>query len=525
VDTVRYQPEGKARLPRWLIALVVTTCVAPLPLAWLGVDFGASQTAGGLVHLVLQWTACCAAIVTALLAAVHYRITRDVTMPVIGTTLLCAGAMDAGHTLAAVRLLADHGPAWDLIPYTWALARLFATVVMSVAAALLLLRNTTGPMNGRRFAVVVVVASCLLALMAINVGNPIQHLTQILPLMLLVLVATPLLCVLHIRQRSLFTHALAISLIPAVASQAYMAFGSAALFDASFNIAHALKIVAYAVPLCGLILDYERAYREKRSALEGLADSERIINRANHDLREANRELEQFVHTVSHDLKSPIVTIQGFVGHLQRDLQEGRTDRLDDFAGRISNASTRMRSNIDDLLQLSRVGRVNGPFVWLDMDAIVQEMIEDHATEIGERGVSITVDELPPLRSDRMRIAQLFDNLIVNALKHGSTAERPAIHIGAECAGGEHRYFVRDNGAGIPEEDRERVFELFRRLDHRSDGSGIGLALVKRIAEVHGGRVWIESEPDAGTTFRVAFPLETAVPDDVVSSLQTGTGP
>ena len=240
------------------------------------------------------------------------------------------------------------------------------------------------------------------------------------------------------------------------------------------------------------------------------ADLERQVNercRAEERLHKTNKELEQFVYTASHDLKSPLITIEGFSGHLNHDVQNGRSDRLGEFAGRIQDGIQKMHNTIDALLEVSRVGRVVNAPEPVAVGALVSDWIADHQEQIAQKGLHLDVQsDLPVIHGDRRALTQIFDNLLTNALKYGSEGRVPRISVGAVREGREVRLFVKDNGPGIEAAYHEKIFELFERLHNDDQGTGIGLALVRRSAEVHGGRTWVESKPGDGATFWVSLP-------------------
>ena len=241
-----------------------------------------------------------------------------------------------------------------------------------------------------------------------------------------------------------------------------------------------------------------------------ITDSKRAadeLNLRNTELAIKNAEMEQFAYTVSHDLKSPLVTIEGFARHLKQDIVRGRTDRLIDHLDRIQRATERMTQLIDELLDLSRIGRLLSETKPVALGELIERIRSEHEDQLSERGVTLTVQpDLPVIEGDEERIAQVFDNLLGNAFKYGCAGNDPVIEIGAEEVDSEVRVFVRDWGPGIAPEYHSRIFELFQRVATDKGGTGIGLAIVKRILEVHRGRVWIESEMGAGATFWVAFP-------------------
>ncbi|HVP13008.1 MAG TPA: PAS domain-containing sensor histidine kinase [Phycisphaerae bacterium] len=235
--------------------------------------------------------------------------------------------------------------------------------------------------------------------------------------------------------------------------------------------------------------------------------SEVLLQKANVELGRRHAEMEELLYTVSHDLKSPLVTIQGFLGYLSQDAKSGRTDRLMDQVRRIQKASDRMARLLDELLNISRIGRVVGEPVLIDLGKLVREVVSAHSEQLDRGGIKVTIqEEMPPLRGDRERIYQVFDNLLVNAIKHGSSAAEPRIEFGARQDGDTIDLFVQDNGKGIAPEYHDKIFKLFHRLEQDPDGVGVGLAIVKKIVEVHGGRVRVESRPGEGATFWMTFP-------------------
>jgi PAS domain S-box-containing protein len=222
-----------------------------------------------------------------------------------------------------------------------------------------------------------------------------------------------------------------------------------------------------------------------------------------------NAEMERFVYTVSHDLRSPLVTVQGFVGFLREDISEGDHERVKTDLLMIEDAVVKMDHLLKDTLELSRIGRVVNPPVDVSFGEIVREALDHFSEEIGSRGIEVVLpDSWPVVRVDRLRILEVLTNLIENSTKYMGDEIAPEMGIGWRREGDETVFFVRDNGIGIEADQREKVFDLFYKLDPSTDGCGVGLAIVKRIAEVHGGRIWIESEKGRGTT--VLFTLPTA---------------
>jgi chemotaxis methyl-accepting protein methylase/signal transduction histidine kinase len=233
------------------------------------------------------------------------------------------------------------------------------------------------------------------------------------------------------------------------------------------------------------------------------------IKNVNANLAQKNRELAEFVHTVSHDLKSPLVTIGGMLGLLKEELQEERLVAAGEFIATAEETVVGMRDMIDDLLKLSRIGTVAIDLQPVGLRQVAEEFVRKHAPELEDKGTAVSLElseDQPTVLADRNRLVEVLDNLMVNALKYACDGPEPRITIGSETVGREVRLFVKDNGPGIGKQDHEKIFGLFQRLDENKEGTGVGLAIVKRIMEVHGGRVWVESAIGEGATFWLAFP-------------------
>lgn len=226
------------------------------------------------------------------------------------------------------------------------------------------------------------------------------------------------------------------------------------------------------------------------------------------ELEEKNAELERFTYTVSHDLKSPLITIRGFLGFIREDSRKGNLVRLDADIDRISAATEKMQRLLNDLLELSRVGRVMNPPRDINFNDLVRETLEILHGRISQSGVAVSVaPDLPTVHGDYERLMEMMQNLVDNACKFMGDQEFPRIEIGQQGFEKEMPvFFVRDNGIGIQQQYHENIFGLFNKLDGNSEGTGVGLALVKRILENHGGRIWVESEPGRGTTFFLTLP-------------------
>ena len=226
------------------------------------------------------------------------------------------------------------------------------------------------------------------------------------------------------------------------------------------------------------------------------------------ELEAKNAQLEEFAYTVSHDLKAPIFTIRGFLGFLESDALAGNITRLQKDIQRICDATDKMHQLLNDLLELSRIGRTMNQPELISLNELVNDAIALTNGRLQERGVSLDIaPDLPPVFGHRHQLLQLIQNLIDNAAKYMGDQTEPKIQIGScKCYNEKPVFFVSDNGMGIPPEYHERVFRLFDKLNPESEGTGIGLALVKRIVESHGGRIWIQSEAGQGAKFIFTLP-------------------
>ncbi len=226
------------------------------------------------------------------------------------------------------------------------------------------------------------------------------------------------------------------------------------------------------------------------------------------ELEKQKKELEQFSLSISHDLKSPLITINGFVGMLRKDILRRNFDQVEKDLFHISNATHRMQSLLDDLIKISQVGKLDYKYMRTPMADVAQDAIRLVHGRIQSKNVMVRVlPGMPVLCIDRRRIIEVYQNLIDNAIKYMGSQTAPYIEIGAKKKCGETVCYVKDNGMGIDYRHQERIFSLFDKLDSKSEGTGLGLAVVKRIIDKHNGIIWVESEgKGAGSTFCFIIP-------------------
>jgi len=225
------------------------------------------------------------------------------------------------------------------------------------------------------------------------------------------------------------------------------------------------------------------------------------------ELTRSNEDLQQFAYVASHDLQEPLRKIANF-SELLADRYRGKLDdKADIFIGYIVDGATRMKTLINDLLAYSRVGSRGDPTQLINTKTVVKQVLSNLSTSIKESGAIIRFKYLPQVHADPSQLSQLFQNLISNAIKFRSE-ENPKIHIDAQQQNGEWIFSVKDNGIGIDSEFNDRIFIIFQRLHTMAEypGTGIGLALCRKIVERHGGRIWIESQPGKGSAFYFTIP-------------------
>ena len=541
------ETDASLKMPPYFLYLILAICLAPYTLSLLGFDFASASApvdlhqagelpghqqlevfftrlSGAFVHTILEWTAFCIAIMTVFLAASHYFISRNLTTLVISAALFLAGCMDAFHTLAADRLIHAVADNRDLIPFTWAICRVFNALILIGGIALLLSRRTehAGKANLKLivcvFLLAVGVAYAIIHYCAVSDALPqtqfpdnlITRPYDVVPLLLYLFSGLFLFPHFYHQRPSVFAHALIIAMIPEVMVEMHMAFGSSALFDQHFNIAHFLKIFAYAVPFFGLLMDYIHTYQEKENEVKAREKTEQALQQYTHELERSNKELNDFAYVASHDLKAPLRGIMQLSSWIEEDLQGKLEEQTKEYLHLMHTRTRRLEQLLDDLLAYSRVGRQHGSIKMVDVAASAQELFRLLNPPPGFK--LVCADDLPRIDTLSVPLELVLRNLINNAIKHHHNDDG-TLRLSAETTAQGFNFTLADDGPGIAPEHHERVFGIFQTLKPRDEveGSGMGLAIVKKLLDNYHCAIHIESDGIRGTSIHFNWPSDDKI--------------
>ncbi|MGF1494054.1 MAG: ATP-binding protein [Microcoleaceae cyanobacterium] len=508
-----------------------------------------------------------------------------VSPAVIGIALLCAGWMDGFHTLAADRLMEGIADTQNLVPFTWALCRLFNALLIILGISLFLTRREDTKIRGNTAFVVgttfgffffanIVIQLCARSNFLPQTMFPSAFITRpwdMGPLILFLFAGFFLCPRFYHKHPTLFSHSLIVATVPNVATQLYMAFGSTALFDNAFNVAHFLKIIAYLVPLAGLIFDYiythadlERSnqtlsleIRERKEAEQSLRESKAELQNKTQKLQSTLSELKQaqtqiiqsekmsslgqLVGGIAHEVNNPVNFIYGNVSHtqemvqdlfdliqlyqqvcsadhpeIQEKLEEIELEFVEEDLPKIltsmKTGCTRIQKIVESLRSFSRLDEAEIKTVNL------HENLDAALLLISSRLKKIQVlkkydDQLPLIECFPAQLNQVWMHLLTNSVDSLTDAEvfDPSIWLNTARMGNEMiRVQIIDNGPGIPEAVQERIFDPFFTTKPVGQGTGMGLAVCYSIVKQHQGKISVYSVAYQETTFTVELPCVLA---------------
>ncbi len=466
------------------------------------------------LHTLMEVVATLLALFVGIVALVRFYTKQNNTFLFIGTGFLGTALLDGYHAIVTSTAFASSFPSVPshLIPWSWVASRFFLSLMLFLSWWAWYKEKELGEarwFNNRTvqsIAGALTVASFMFFAFVplprayypeLFFGRPEEFVPGLF--FLLALIG-------YVRKghwkTNPFEHWLVLSIIVGLVGQVVFMTFSYELFDGMFDMAHSLKKVSYVFVLIGLLISMYHLFRQAEKNEKALQDHATALERS-------NKELEQFAYVASHDLQEPLRKVINF-SELLAERYEGQLDAdADKFIAYIVDGAVRMRGLITDLLTYSRVGTREITFELTDCEAALDEALGNLEVALEETGAAVTRDPLPRVMADNVQLVQVFQNLIGNALKYRSE-DSPKVHIGAVRTNGVCRFSVRDNGIGIDPEYAERVFVIFQRLHGRLEysGTGIGLAVCKKIVERHGGRIWVESQEGAGATFHFTVPTE-----------------
>lgn len=482
---------------------------------------------------ILTASASALALIAGVLTLVRYYSRPNNYLLLIGAAFVGVSVLDTYHALITSTYFVQHFPSAPerLAAWSWTTSRLFLSVMLLASWAAGRREEKMGP-AGRIEARSILDEVALLA--AVSLGffifvplppayrpDWLVHRPQALFIAAIFLAALLGYLRTGLWRHSPFVKWLVLALVISFMSEALFVPYSALPNDIMSAAAHVLKIAAYACVLTGAIESAFRLFRrveeaglELERANADLAEADRAVREYARRLQSSNRELEQFAYAASHDLQEPLRMIGGYSRLLARKHEDQLDDQAKLYIGYTVDGVERMQRLIDDLLSYSRVETHGKPFESISAEKALDWALANLEAALEESGAQVVRGSLPEVTAEPTQLGQLFQNLISNAIKYGpdSGAE---IHVGAVREEDGWKFSVSDNGIGIDPEDLDRVFELFRRLDAGASepGTGVGLAVCKRIVDRHGGRIWVESDPGEGSVFFFTIP-DGGAPED-----------
>ncbi|PCJ21450.1 MAG: hypothetical protein COB02_02335 [Candidatus Cloacimonadota bacterium] len=527
------------KLPTTVIYLTIFICLLPTCLNFLGFDFSSHiqqietnllqlpkselidalfyRLRGAFTHTLLEWSSVSIAIFSYLLALVQFSLKKDSATPIIGLALFCSGCVDAFHTLAASRLIESVAENSNLIPFTWAISRVFNITILIIGSYLILYKKQSKSIKNdysfmlKSSAILLLLSYIIIHICANSSSLPqtmypdsfITRPWDVFPLLLTLFAAIFIYPKLYKIHPDYFTHALFISVIPELAIELHMAFGSTNLFDNHFNIAHFLKIVAYTIPLIGLIYDYIDTY------LDEIKHQKDLI-KANETAKQSVIAKSQFLATMSHEIRTPMNGVLGMSGLLaQTNLSSTQLN----YTNIIRSSGESLLRIINDILDFSKAeqNQLEIENIKFNLKTCLEETIEILFYEAWKKKVYLVLHYDSELKSqfigDSLRLKQVIINLISNAIKF--TPQGNIIvyvkKVKQENEMSTIQFSVKDDGIGIPTNKLASIFNRFTQADtsttRKFGGTGLGLSISQKIIKLMGGEIKVKSKEGQGSNF------------------------
>ncbi len=552
-------PRASFKTPSHIyIFLTLIVSLFPLFLNLLGVDFSSDhkhfpwqevnslenpimidamfhRLTGAFSHTILEWSSFCTAVFTVILSFTHFRVNRDVTTPIIGLALFFAGSMDAFHTLAADRLIEAVADNQNLIPFTWAICRIFNACIMIVGVGLLFYYPKK-ELKQKSFGFIILTSLAFgfaaygLIHWAANSPNlpqtqfPDNMITRpydVVPMVMFLLAGIFVYYPFYKRHPGIFSYALMMSVIPEVITEAHMAFGSSQLFDNHFNIAHFLKILGYLVPFIGLCFDYVFTHKKFQLTQKEMSLKNKELDLALNRAQKATQAKSDFLASMTHELRTPMNGVIGMANLLgDTKLSSEQKQQVDV----IKSCANSLLIVINDILDFSKIeaGKMTVELVPFNVKKMCMTTVElvRFQAESQDLCVNFEMNESTPLfvKGDPNRLRQIILNFLSNAIKFTMQGEVKLIlsyYEEKSC----YRFSVKDTGVGIPEHVVDELFQPFSQADtstsRKFGGTGLGLAISRKLSELMHGKIWLESVVGEGSIFYVELPLELVTQKEV----------
>ena len=478
------------------------------------------------LHTITEVIGAILALIVGLVAIVRFYAKKNNMYLFVGTGFIGTALLDSYHAVVTSSFFDQLLPSVpsSLIPWSWNASRTFLALLMALSywawKREQRLKAAGGIGEGAVYigvSVLTLISFCFFAFVPLPradypelfFGRPEEFVSATLFLMALIGYLEK-----GIWRQDPFENPLVVSLLIGFTGQALFMSRSFGLFDAMFDAAHLLKVASYAVMLEGLLkntyalfVQAERSSAELSRVNDDLLEELSARREAENALARSNAELEQFAYIASHDLQEPVRSLVSYSTLLREDLGEGLSEDAATDLDYIAKAANRMQTLITDLLAFSRAGRAAMKTEIVSLDECVDESLEALRSHLQQSGARIECQALPRVVGDATLLTQLYQNLLSNALKFARDGE-PEVELTVPQTGDVWTLGVRDNGIGLKLEYAEQIFEPFKRLHGLTEypGTGIGLAICRKIVEHHGGRIWVESRPAEDAHFKFTLP-------------------